>query len=136
MDILQGKKGFIYIIGMYFRPGCLSYATDLEHKYFSPKCPDLNELYNLFTIKYDSIMYFIIEIPSTVEVFEKCQTLASEYNLKLVEGKPWNGVTEFPVKCLADACFTLEILDHEKYSMVDIKDVIMKQVDEIKNKYT
>lgn len=116
MDTLHAKSGCIYIIGCLLRPGALSFAVDLEHKYFEPDT-DRNDLYQIFHVKYQNMPWYIIEIPA--DSFDITDKLATECKLRLVQGKPMSGSmgsgsgSEFSLLCSADHCFTLESTEHK-----------------------
>lgn len=110
MEILQAKKGCLYIICHVYRPGAITFVTELEHTYYTPDTP-MEELFALFNITYEGGLHFVIEVPSNKNSYEQIFNLAKENNLKLVNGKPYNGKEEFPVNCLPDACFVLENIE-------------------------
>ena len=111
MDIINAKKGCLYIIGHVFRPCTLTFLTELEERYYTPDTP-MNDLFNLFNVTYEGGMHYVIEIPAGSEYFEQVKIIADENNLNVVNGKPFNGIEEFPVNCLADHCFVLENKEH------------------------
>lgn len=134
MDTIVAKAGYLYIVGYIYRPGCTSFACILEHTRYPPDTA-LNELYNMYLLKYSGSMHLVIEIPSSKENYNACQEIATQNGLRLVSGKPWNGITEFPVKCAPDACFTLETLDHEQLAGTDIKSLLLNEVEDLKDRY-
>lgn len=136
MDIINAKAGYIYIIGYIYRPGCSSFACELEHRYYPPDT-ELNELYNMFMLKYEGMLHMVIEIPAgkTSAEWRRCDQLATELGLKLVPGKPWNGRDEFPVRCLPDACFTLETANHADLAEKDLRQLLQDEVQELKVRY-
>lgn len=111
MDQLHARSGCIYIIGCLLRPGTLTFATDLEHTYFSPDT-DVNDLYNIFQLQYCGMPYYIIEIPHSS--YQIAKTLADALGLKMVNGKPSSvGQAQpsdppFGLVCSASHCWTLE----------------------------
>jgi hypothetical protein len=114
MDTLHAKRGHIYIIGCLMRPGALTFATELEYKYYTPNT-DLNEAYNIFRIQYAETPFFIIEVPGASTDRTIIDTLSASLNLKLQNGKPYNvNSGEFSLACDSQSCFTLETLDHSK----------------------
>lgn len=135
MEIIQAKKGCIYIIAYIYRPNTLTFATELEHKYFSPDNSSLNELYQIFNLKYADMLYYVIELPDTKELMLNCYRLAYSLNLRLVPGKPFNGLLEFPVSCRPDACFTLETINHKEYQNMDMKCLLEQEIKNMHNKY-
>ena len=112
MNIVQAKAGSMYLICHLFRPGGLTFVTDLENTYYPPE-EDINDLFNIFHVTYDGGAHFVVEIPASRAAYTTAEEVATKCNLKLVPGKPFNGHTEFPVQCLADKCFVLETLNHE-----------------------
>jgi hypothetical protein len=112
-DALQTKAGCIYIICHILRPGGISFATELEHRHYPPDEP-INDLFSIFNVTYQGGVHFVIELPTGKQAYDQACSVAAEFNLKLVPGKPYNGVEEFPVNCLADHCFVLETVDHLK----------------------
>lgn len=134
MDIIHGKQGHIYIIGYIYRLGCLSFITELEHKHYPPGT-QLNDLFNVYMVKYSDMLYNVIEIPCNKTIIEKCHGIAIVNGLKMVSGKPWNGKMEFPVNCKAEACFTLETTDHKLYVNLDMRSLILEEAENIKKKY-
>ncbi len=113
MEVLPAKNGCMYIICHLTRPGGLSFAMDLEHRYYNPS-EAINETFQIFNVTYDGGTHFVIEIPAGRESYNQATEVAAEFNLKLVPGKPFNGLEEFPVRCTADKCFVLETVDHDK----------------------
>lgn len=113
MEIIKAKAGCVYIIGQLHRPGCMTFALELEHKHFSPDDEEQNGNFNMFMTKYgdDDVLFYIIEIPGSTPI-TKCEQIATQCNLKLVNGKPFDGHSEFPADCAANACFTLETVNH------------------------
>uniref|UniRef100_A0A6C0J4H9 Uncharacterized protein n=1 Tax=viral metagenome TaxID=1070528 RepID=A0A6C0J4H9_9ZZZZ len=134
MEIIEAKQGCVYIIGYVYRPGCVSFSVELEHVHYPPDT-DLNTLYQIFSVKYNDMMHYVIEIKKNNTSIEQCYKLSCKHNLKLVSGKPWNGTDEFPVKCMPEACFTLETIKHDKYTEQDLKYVIQSEVKTLKDKY-
>lgn len=133
MEIINGKKGCIYIIGYLHRPGCASFASDLENRYY-PVDTELNDLYNIFVTKYSDLMHYIIEIPADKGCHNRLEGIAKDHGLKLMNGKPWNGIDEFPVRCMPDACYTLEIGDHEAMAGANIKTMVEDEVQSLKER--
>jgi hypothetical protein len=115
MDIIQAKAGSMYIICHFSRPGGLSFVTQLETTYYPPD-KDINDLFNIFHVSYDGGPHFVIEVPASAQSYKAAEEVAGKCNLKLAPGKPFNGITEFPVQCFADKCFVLETLNHESMS--------------------
>ena len=104
-----GRQGCIYLISSVYRPGAIYFAMALENQYFIPDTA-ANDEFNILQINYCGLTHYIIEIPNTY--YDIAQTLATEYNLKLVSGKPEAiGHESFRFSCAADTCFTLETLD-------------------------
>jgi len=134
MEIITAKQGYIYIVGYIYRPGCLTFTTELEHTCFPPNT-ELNELFNIYMVTYTEMMFNVVEIPKTNETLEHCYSIANSSGLRLVPGKPWNGKKEFPVNCKPDACFTLETAKHSKYANQDLRSVIQKEAQEMREKY-
>jgi hypothetical protein len=113
MPIIMAKQGHLYVIGMLHRPGIASFMYYLEHQYFPPAEVTLNDLYQLYHTDYQTVTYLIAEIPAKGAVTSsQLHQLAANYGLRLVNGKPFDGQSEFPIECTADACFTLETADH------------------------
>ena len=115
MDQLHAKSGCLYIIGCLLRPGALTYATDLEHTYFSPDT-EQNCLYNIFQLQYCGMPYYIVEIPHSSYTISK--ELANKCKLKMVTGKPSStkiGDPPFGLICNNESCYTLESIhvDHK-----------------------
>lgn len=112
MDVLSAKNGCMYIICHLTRPGGVSFAMELEHRYYYPG-EAINEIFQIFNVTYDGGTHFVIEIPAGLQAYNQVTEVAAEFNLKIVPGKPFNGHEEFPVRCTADKCFVLETVDHE-----------------------
>lgn len=108
---LVTKTGSVYIIAAIYRPGVPEFMKELEHLFYEPDT-EKNEKFNLFVIKYTGMPYVVIEVPDLRGVSE----LSAKHNLKLVNGKPYDGNMEFPVECKADACFTME---NDKYNFIN-----------------
>lgn len=134
MDNLHAKQGYIYIIGCTARLGSLRFATRLEYDQYPPDTP-LNDSYNLFHTFYNSVPFYIIEIPNLD--YQNVQKLAQECNLKLVPGKPCTpGTDSFGLACNAESCFTLETLDYtdlEQISSEDMRALLKTEYDEARN---
>ena len=106
MDILQAKKGCLYLIGHLCRPGVMSFLVELEDSHYGEE--PMSELFALFNITYEGGLHLVIEIPASTLSYRQAEIIAENNGLKLVNGKPFNGIEEFPVQCLPDACFVLE----------------------------
>jgi hypothetical protein len=111
MEVIEAKNGCMYIICHIYRPGGITFANELEHQFYPPDEP-VNEVFQIFNVTYNGGPHFAIEIPAGKQAYEQAASLATQINLKLVPGKPYNGVDEFPIKCSADKCFVLETVDH------------------------
>jgi hypothetical protein len=107
MDILLAKKACLYIISHMYRPKAIQFAVELENLYYPPDT-DSNDSYQIFNVTYEGGMHYVIEIP--MQDYHKAEKLANNHGLKMVAGKPFNGIKEFPVNCSADACFVLEFI--------------------------
>ena len=127
MSEIVAKAGCVYIIGDCHRPGTTTFASELEHQYYLPDT-ELNEFYDLHVVKYaKDMMFFVIEITTGKYMTKsKLDTLANRNNLKLVYGKPYDGVNEFPIKCLPEHCFTLETRKHQELNR-DIAEALEKE---------
>lgn len=144
MDHIYAKSGYLYIIGCLYRPGTLTFATELEHRYFPPSDTELNDLYTIFQLNYCEMPWYVIEVPNhTMKILEK---LAKECKLKLVNGKPTqiqgndgnkvNGVNEFNLLCSAESCFTLET-DHQSHDhSLDWTEMLREERQNVQHKYT
>jgi hypothetical protein len=113
MEVLEAKVGCMYLICHLYRPGGLTFATELEHRHYPPDEP-INEVFAIFNVTYNGGPHFTIEIPASKQAFTQAEELATELNLKLVPGKPYNGQDEFPIRCAPDKCFVLETRNHEQ----------------------
>lgn len=131
---MEAKQRCLYIVGSIYRPGCLTFAMELEHEYYPPSSA-VNELFNMLQTSYSGIMYYIIEIPSTGNSMKNAEKVATGCNLVLKPGKPYNGKTEFPVNCSADCCFTLETLDHDILYDNDIRNLVKCEIKKNMDKY-
>jgi hypothetical protein len=125
MEILQAKKGCLYIICHLYRPGAITFVTELEHEYYTPETP-MADLFSLFNITYEGGLHFVIEIPSSKKSYDQVESLAKLHNLKLVNGKPYNGAQEFPVNCLPDACFVLENIEQVEFTQESLNKALEK----------
>ena len=123
MEIIEAKKGCMYIICHIYRPGGITFATELEYRFYPPE-ESMNEVFQIFNVTYDAGNHYAIEIPVSKQAFQQAEELAKELNLRLVPGKPFDGSSEFPIRCAADKCFVLETADHE--SMGNITDEIKR----------
>ena len=123
MEIIEAKSGCMYIICHIFRPGGITFATELEHRFYPPG-ESMNDVFQIFNVTYDAGNHYAIEIPVSKQAYQQAEELATELNLKLVPGKPFDGLSEFPIRCAADKCFVLETVDHE--SMGNITDELKK----------
>jgi hypothetical protein len=130
MDQLVAKQGYIYLIGCTIRPGALRFATQLEYTHYPPQTP-LNEMYNIFHTVYNKSPFYIVEVPTTDH--EKIVELATECNLKLVNGKPFApGQSSFRLVCDSASCFTLETLDL-CILPPDLRPLLKKEYDEARD---
>jgi hypothetical protein len=129
-DIIQTKAGYMYIICHLFRPGGITFATELEHRHYPPD-EAINDLFTIFNITYHGGTHFVIEIPSSKQAYDQANGVAKECNLKLVPGKPFNGLMEFPVNCLPDHCFVMETINHHDKD----KDTVMVEAERLREKY-
>jgi hypothetical protein len=112
MQVIEAKQGCMYFICHLFRPGGLTFATELEHRFYPPD-EAINEVFQIFNVTYGAGPHYAIEIPASKQAYQQAETLAEEMNLKLVPGKPFNGQDEFPIRCAADKCFVLETAVHD-----------------------
>jgi hypothetical protein len=131
-DIIQTKAGYMYIICHLFRPGGITFATELEHRHYPPD-EVINDLFTIFNITYHGGTHFVIEIPSSKIAYEQADAVAKECNLNLVPGKPFNGLTEFPVNCLPDHCFVLETLNHDATTEIE---PVLVEAERLREKYS
>lgn len=111
-EALIGKQACIYIIGQTCRPNALQFLVELEHTFYHPEDEHLNDSFQVFTVKYSNALFFVAELAQPLPAPSKLNEVAEGHNLRLVSGKPFDGVDEFPANCRADACFTLEIKDY------------------------
>ncbi len=114
-----------------FRLGGITFATELEHRHYPPD-EDINDLFTVFTVTYHGGAHFVIEIPSSKIAYEQAALVAKECNLCLVPGKPFNGLTEFPVNCLPDHCFVLETINHDDATETE---TIITEAERLREKY-
>ena len=136
MDIITAKPGYIYIVGYIYRPGCLTFSTTLEHQYYPPETV-MNELFNIYMVKYNDMLFNVVELPQSKSALEQCYRICHDCGLRMVPGKPWNGKMEFPLNCRPDACFTLETSTsgHNLYNNRDLRQIIEDEAKNIRTKY-
>lgn len=106
MEIMTAKSTSCYIIGSVDRPGALTFAQDLECRHYAPDTA-LNDLYNIFPVKYGDATHFIIEIPKSDMQFIINDFIKS-YDLILRNGMPFSNNGKFPLICNDTQAWTLE----------------------------
>lgn len=105
---MEGKMGYIYIIGNLFRKGVASFISELEFVHYPPET-EANDKFNVFYTTYQNMVHVIAEIPS--RDYGLADLIAVKTGLRLVPGKPHDGNEPFSLKCGDGCCFTLEFID-------------------------
>ena len=110
LDTLTGHAKSVYLVGDLHRSGAVTFLTRLEYEQYPPDT-DANDSFTVFHTRYNTGLFYIIEIPATG--YRAAEALARELNLKFVPGKPHRpGTDQFNLKCGDFTCFTLEYIDH------------------------
>jgi hypothetical protein len=127
LDQVQGKAGSMYIICHLCRPGGLTFVKEYENTYYPPE-EAINDLFNIFHVTYDGGAHYVVEVPSSAAAYKGAEETALKCNLKMVPGKPFNGVKEFPIQCSPDKCFVLETLNHGEGDAQVSYETLMEEV--------
>lgn len=74
------------IIGMPDRLGVKGFIVQLEHRLFPPADARQNDLFELFIMKWQEILWMVVSIPREYE--GRARELAKEHGVKLADGIP------------------------------------------------